>query len=59
LSVDQAVTAGALVLAGGLGLACWNFVLRRQVKRQEEHLFSRPMPAWAMRSFLVGREKTP
>jgi len=23
------------------------------------YLFSRPMPAWAMRSFLVGREKTP
>ena len=23
------------------------------------YLFSRPMPAWAMRSFLAGREKTP
>ena len=38
MSVDEAVTAGALALAGGLGLAWWNFVLRRQVKRQEERL---------------------
>jgi len=38
LSVDQAVTAGALLLVAGLGLACWNFVLRRQVRRQEERL---------------------
>jgi diguanylate cyclase (GGDEF)-like protein len=34
LSVDQAVAAGAVVLAGGLGLAGWTFVLRRQLMRQ-------------------------
>ncbi len=38
MSVDQAVAAVAMLLAGGLGLTYWNLALRRQVKRQEERL---------------------
>jgi diguanylate cyclase (GGDEF)-like protein len=34
LSVDSSVTAGVLLLVGGLGIACWNLVLRRKVRRQ-------------------------